>query len=333
MSASVESGRPPAPGPTPADQGFFADVRGAPQWITLRGADVANPTLLMIFGPGASFTRLAPFFAPWERDFTLVQWDQPGGGATFARRGEEALSLDRLAADAAVVAQIACARLGAAKLVVLGVSGGSIVGLKLASARPDLVAAYVGTGQIVHWARQAAHGYRLALDAARARGDAAVVRALDAAGPPPYADLATEMAASMHVNAQTIAERAAFATLAADTAAALERPPAGATYAPADLALPDPRARGLAGFIALRDEIAAFDAWAAPGLRYEVPIVFLQGDADLYTPTAEVADYAAALRAPSVRVELIAGGGHSAVFMREAFLDALRTHVRPLVGR
>jgi len=332
MSASVEGGRPPAPVPTPVDQGFFADVRGAPQWITLRGADVANPPLLMIFGPGAGFTRMAPFFATWERDFTLVQWDQPGGGATFAKNGDEVLSLDRLAADAAAVAQIALARLGAGKLIVLGVSGGSIVGLKLTSARPDLVAAYVGTGQIVHWARQAAHGYRLALDAAGARGDATAVAALEAAGPPPYADLDAEIAASAQVNAQTAAERAAFETLDAATAAALATPPADARYVPANLALPESRARGLAAFVALRREIAAFDAWAAPGLRYEVPMVFLQGDADLYTPTAEVADYAAALQAPAVRLELIPGGGHSAVFMRDAFLDALRTHVRPLVS-
>ncbi len=154
--------------PAPIDEGFFADVRGAPQWITLRGADRANPSLLMIFGPGASFTRMAPFFAPWERDFTLVQWDQPGGGATFAKNGEMALSLDRLAADAAAVAEIACRRLDAPKLVVLGVSGGSIVGLKLAKARPDLVAAFVGTGQIVRW--RPAGRARLPAGAGRGQG-------------------------------------------------------------------------------------------------------------------------------------------------------------------
>ena len=328
MSASVESGRRPAS----IDVGFFADVRGASQWVTLRGTDAANPPLLMLFGPGAGLTRMAPFFAPWERDFTLVQWDQPGGGATYAKNRDEPLSLDRLAADAAAVAEIACAQLGAAKLVVLGVSGGSIVGLKLAQARPDLVAAFAGAGQIVHWARQAALGYRLALDAARGRGDGAAVRALEAAGPPPYADFETEAAVSTHVNAQTAAERAAFDAVDPTTAAALAAPPAGAAYAPADLALPEPRARAIAAFAALRGEIAAFDAWRSPGLRYEVPIVFLQGDADLYTPTAQVADYAAALTAPSVRLELIAGGGHSAVFMRDAFLEALSTYVRPVAG-
>jgi len=33
-----------------------------------------------------------------------------------------------------------------------------------------------------------------------------------------------------------------------------------------------------------------------------------------------------------VRVELIPSGGHSAVFMRDAFLEALRAHVRPLLA-
>jgi pimeloyl-ACP methyl ester carboxylesterase len=315
----------------PIDEGFFADVRGAPQWITLRGADRSNPALLMIFGPGAAVTRMAPFFAPWEPAFTLVQWDQPGGGATFARNGEQPLSLGRLVADAAAVAEIARARLGVGKLAVLGVSGGSIVALMLAKARPDLVAALVGTGQIVHWARQAALGYRLALGAARARGDAAAVGALEAAGPPPYADLAAEMAAAPHVNAQTSAERSAFETLDAATAAALAAPPAGARYVPEGLELPDGRMRGALAYAALRGEIAAFDAWAL-GLTFDLPMVFLQGGQDIYTPTAEVADYAAALRAPSVRLALIEGGGHSAVFMRAAFLDALRRHVWPLIA-
>ncbi len=312
------------------DDGFFADVRGEPQWITLRGADAANPPLLILTGPGASFSRMAPFFAPWEAAFTLVQWDQPGGGATFARNGEAKLTLDRLAADAVAVAEIALARLGAAKLAVLGVSGGSILGLKLAKARPDLVAAFVGTGQIVHWARQQALGYRLALATARARDDGPAIAELEAIGEPPYAAIADEMVFSKHANDFTEAEQAAFASLDADTAAALAAPPAGAKYAPQDLALPEPRERGLRAYLAVRDEIAAFDAWAL-GLKFEVPLLFLQGDLDHYTPTAEVAAYAAALTAPADEVVDVPGGGHSAVFMRETFLVLLKAHALPLV--
>jgi len=138
------------------------------------------------------------------------------------------------------------------------------------------------------------------------------------------------MAAAPYLNAQTDAERAAFETLDPATAAALAAPPPGARYVPEGLALPDGRARGAAAYAALRGEIAAFDA-SSLGLDYSIPMVILQGDQDLYTPTAEVADYAAALRAPCLRLQLIAGGGHSAVFMREAFLEALRRYVLPLL--
>ena len=309
----------------PIDAGFFAPVRGEDQWITLRGADAANPPLLILTGPGAAFSRMAPFFAPWEADFTLVQWDQPGAGATFAKNGEAALSLDRLAVDAAAVAEVALTRLGAPKLIVLGISGGSILGLKLAKARPDLVAACVGTGQIVHWGRQQTLGYKLALDAAFERGDATAVAELRGLDAPPYPGTADEMIFSKHANRFTLAEQAAFAALGPETAAALAAPPPGARYVPQGLALPEPRERGLRAYLAVRDEIAAFDAWSL-GLSFEVPMLFLQGDADHYTPTAEVAAYAAAITAPTAEVVTVPGGGHSAVFMREAFLELLTQH-------
>jgi pimeloyl-ACP methyl ester carboxylesterase len=319
------------PAPTPIETGEFVAVRGVDQWITIRGRDLANPPLLILTGPGAALSRLAPFFAPWEAHWTLVQWDQPGAGATFAKNGETPLSLDRLADDAAAVAEIACGRLGGRRLAVLGVSGGSILALKLAKARPDLVAASVGTGQIVHWARQAARGWRLALDGARARRDAAALAALEAAGPPPYAGIEAEMAAAPYVNAMTPAELAGLAEMTAEESAAVAAPPAGASWAPADLPLPDQRARGFAGYVALRAEIAAFDAWEL-ATHFDVPMVFLQGSDDHYTPTPEVAEYAAAITAPSVRLETIAGGGHSALFLRHAFLAALKAHVRPLLA-
>jgi pimeloyl-ACP methyl ester carboxylesterase len=325
----MASKREGAPARAAIDDGFFASVRGEAQWITLRGADRANPALLILTGPGAAFSRMAPFFGPWEAAFTLAQWDQPGAGATFARNGEAPLSLDRLAADAEAVAEIALERLGAAKLLVLGVSGGSIVGLRLAKARPDLVAAFVGTGQIVHWPRQQALGYRLALQAARIRGDATPVSELERIGPPPYADIAAELVLSQHANAMTDAERAEFASLDAETMAAIATPPAGARWVPPDLVLPDGRARGLAGYLALRDEIATFDAWAL-GLTFEVPMIFLQGALDHYTPTMEVAAYAAAVTAPMAKVVEVPGGGHSAVFLREPFLSRLQRHVSPL---
>ncbi len=168
------------------DDGAFVDVNGVPHWLTLRGADRSNPALLLVGGPGSCFAALAPFFADWEREFTLVQWDQPGGGFTFAKSGAEATTVARLVDDGLRVAALARERLQVPKLALLGFSGGTIVGLEMARRRPELFSAYIGSGQVVDWARQDASSYALLLARARALRDETMLRELTAIGPPPY---------------------------------------------------------------------------------------------------------------------------------------------------
>ncbi|HEY0784176.1 MAG TPA: hypothetical protein VGE98_17085, partial [Thermoanaerobaculia bacterium] len=67
--------------------------------------------------------------------------------------------------------------------------------------------------------------------------------------------------------------------------------PEGASYVAAGLAPSDPRQLAMAAYIQLRDELAAFDAYRL-GLDFAVPMLFLQGELDVYTATSEVVDYA-----------------------------------------
>lgn len=81
------------------DAGEFVDVNDVPQWLTLRGAGRPRAAVLVIGGPGASFTALAPYFARWERELVVVHWDQPGAGFTFAKTPVEPRSIARLVDD------------------------------------------------------------------------------------------------------------------------------------------------------------------------------------------------------------------------------------------
>lgn len=321
------SGAPARASSSSIEQGLFLDIDGMPQWVTLRGADLANPALMILTGPGAAFSRLAPFFAPWERELTLVQWDQPGGGSTWARSGDVGeLSYARLVRDGVAVAEQALARLGARRLVLLGVSGGSILGLMMLKARPDLFSAYVGTGQIVDWARQETLSYQAVLSTARARGEEAAVAELEGIGPPPYAQIGAELIKTKYAGALTPAELAVVTSLDPPLMAP---PPAGASWIPDGLPAHDPRERGMAVYQAMRAEIAAFDAYAL-GRRFEAPVVFLQGAEDAYTVPELVREYADWIEAPAKAYVEIEGGGHSALFLRERFLELLVRHVRPL---
>jgi pimeloyl-ACP methyl ester carboxylesterase len=310
------------------DSGAFVDVNGAPQWLTLRRADRTHPALFIIGGPGSCFAALAPFFTNWERKLTLVQWDQPGGGFTFAKSGVEATTIARLVDDGLRVAEVARERLGVRKLALLGFSGGTIVGLNMVQRRPDLFSAYVGSGQIVDWRRQDSASYELLLTRARALDDDTMLRELDAIGPPPYADAATDAVKSKYAGAPTPREAPGFAELGSLIGAALQGVPAGASYYPPGLRWPDLMGRSFATYSALRTEIVGFDARRL-GLSFGVPMFFLQGADDVFTVTAEVQAYAAELVAPHVEVVLIPEAGHSALLLRNEFLARLIEHVGP----
>jgi len=311
------------------DEGVFVEIKGIPQWLTFRGGDGRNPALLILGGAGAALSRMAPFFAPWEQEFTLVQWDQPGAGATQAKNGEAGtgpLTVDRITADAIAVAEFVRQYLQTEKIAVLGISGGSIIGLKAVKQRPELFSAYVGTGQGVNWMRQEQLGYAMVLEQARAASDQSAIAELEKIGAPPYKDAATDAIKSRHCGALTPAEQSYLASLDPAIMAAVRTPPAGASWIAPGLAGTDPRATAMVAYEKLRGDIFAFDAYRL-GISFDVPIFFFQGDRDAYTVTSEVEAYAAKIQAPQKLFMTIPGGGHSAFFLREVFLGLLSNYV------
>src|SRR5262249_31002733 len=71
------------------DEASYVSIGGIEQWITIRGQDRANPVLLFLHGGRGAVTTPWTFalFAPWERHFTVAQWDQRGAGRTLRRTG------------------------------------------------------------------------------------------------------------------------------------------------------------------------------------------------------------------------------------------------------
>ena len=70
----------------PIEEGYFTSINGIDQWITIRGENRCNPALIILHGgPGMASSNSAPLYASWEKDYTVVQWDQPMSGATYAK--------------------------------------------------------------------------------------------------------------------------------------------------------------------------------------------------------------------------------------------------------
>lgn len=169
----------------------FVPIGGIEQWVTISGDRCDNPVILFIHGgPG---NPLSPFadnlYADWEKDFTLVQWDQRGAGLTFGANPEPAgLTIAGMTQDGVEVAAWLTEQLGQKKVILMGGSWGSVLAVHMAVARPDLFHAYLGTGQLVSYRDNAEASYRRTLALANEAGDTAAVATLESLGPPPWSN-------------------------------------------------------------------------------------------------------------------------------------------------
>ena len=166
-------------------------IGGVDQWVLVRGEDTTNPVVLFVHGgPGASqLTQNRRNTADLERHFTVVNWDQRGAGKSYAAgRTRTTMTLDRFVDDVCELAEHLRGRFAEDRIVVVGHSWGSVIGVLATQRQPDLFSCYVGLGQVADMVAGEAETYRWTLERARVRADARAVRKLEAIGPPPYGD-------------------------------------------------------------------------------------------------------------------------------------------------
>lgn len=178
----------------------FVPIGGIDQWIAIQGRDVHNPPILFLHGgPGEAQSPFLKEFVSWERYFVVANWDQRGSGKTFGRNGSATpnMTLNRLIEDAIEVAERVRARLSRQKLILVGHSWGSFLGVNIVKRRPDLFCAFVGTGQVVSFAASAENRVDWARQQAIAVGDTETLEAIQKAEESPLAERAmAELAAS-----------------------------------------------------------------------------------------------------------------------------------------
>lgn len=313
----------------PVDDGFFHEIDGAKHWVRVRGDDLANPMILYLHGgPGASAS-----LSTWvlfqalglEKTFTIVYWDQPGAGRTFEAAGKvipPGVTQASIAADGCRIAEAMRRRYGKSKLVLVGGSWGSAIGLRMALERPDLFHAYVGTAQAVSKPQGEVIGYRRVLAEARARGDEKAISDLVKSGPPPYASVQPFLVQRKWASAYEPMNGAMSFSAAATRA--------GLTKAENDL--------WLEGFIASDRYFvgAKFDGdWTRfeacdLGRTFRTPMFFFHGADDNIAPAELVEAYANWIRAPRKLYVAIPGGGHNVSLRDPRFVELLNQHVRGL---
>lgn len=177
--------------PSGIQESFVVPLGGARQQVYVRSADKANPLLLFLHGgPGATEMAHAwTFQRPWEDFFTVVHYDQRGAGKSYPLNDATTLAptmtIERYRDDAIELIELLCQKYGKRKLILMGLSWGSQLGIEVARKRPDLLFAYVGVGQAIDTREGERIGFEWTLGRARAEANAEAVRELEALEPYP----------------------------------------------------------------------------------------------------------------------------------------------------
>jgi len=160
------------------------EIGGIPQSMFIQSVDTTNPVLLFLHGgPGMTeFFMEQDYPTELERHFTMVWWEQRGAGMSFrADIPPETMNMDRMIADTIEVADYLRERFRQDKILLLGHSWGSYLGIQVAAVAPDRFLAYVGMAQIAHQLRSEVMAHDHLLDVYSERGDTAMVRRLETA--------------------------------------------------------------------------------------------------------------------------------------------------------
>ena len=313
--------------PAPIDEAAFVPIGGIQQWISIKGADRDNMVVLVLHGgPGDAWSPFTDaMFAGWDRDVTLVQWDQRGAGRTFGKNppADADASIERMTRDGIEVAEYLTRRLNTRKIVILGGSWGGILGAHMAHARPDLFEAFVIMDVVVNWRKGLGISYARVLEMARAANDQPAVDALTALGPPPWDSLR-----------KWPVYRKQLRVYQAKRATA---PLAPQVLSPAYASAQDQSWNEAADewsfehFVGMKLDgpLAAVDL-AALGPDFTMPVFMVQGAQDLTGPPDLAKAWFDSLRAPRKRMWMIPGTGHEpSIALLQQVRKVLTEDVRP----
>lgn len=307
-------------------QSLFVPLGGIEQWIDIEGEDEANPVLLVVHGgPGDVQWPQADRYVPWEKFFTVVQWDQRGAGHTYGHSGGDNtpdVTLRRIASDGVELAEYLARRFNKKKIIVLGHSWGSDVAINMAQAEPNLFAAYVGTGQVTAWAATVQSQFDLLLSKARSEKNKDAIRKLEAIGKPDPANTHQYFGFLNDLNFRT-------AWPPSDQAWLQHLRDQAKTLKGSKDFDDDEAGQIFSGKSLISDEVATDLPKTAN--RIDTAFFVIQGANDVISPTTAAAGYFNKVQAPYKELVLIPDAGHFAFMTSgQAFLAALAGKVRPV---
>jgi pimeloyl-ACP methyl ester carboxylesterase len=310
-------GTDPAESRQPVDVMETVKLGGVDQRIQIRGDSASLPLVLFLHGgPGNSAMRFGHRYGEaLEKHFLVAHWDQRGAGRSYhAKLDPAGMTVDRLSADAVELAEHLTKKFGKDKILLVGHSWGSILGITVAAKRPDLFCAYVGVGQVVGSDSAISVSVDYVRKHMRAIDDKKALEQLEALGDPPFEP-------AEFFQFVGLVTRAGGTWRGHEDLNVLNEILKGSRV---EALLHEAKAEDqMFSVNALWKEIRKVD-FLATHLKFDIPVYFFLGVHDWSTPSTIASKYLHTLAAPAKKIVWF---DHSAHFPHleepEAFVEAL----------
>ncbi|PKQ93263.1 alpha/beta hydrolase [Paenibacillus sp. BGI2013] len=129
------------------------EINGTGHEVMIRGVDRTNPILIFVHGgPGCSeIPYVRKYQKELEQHFTVVHYDQRGSGKSYHFFEDYSnLTTDVLVDDLLALRDYVSKELGQEKVILIGHSFGTYIGMKAAAKAPTQFHAYIGIGQMAN---------------------------------------------------------------------------------------------------------------------------------------------------------------------------------------
>lgn len=170
------------------DKSLIINRNSNKYYLRIRTTDESNPVVLFLHGGCGSPDRahVIKYQSPLAQKFTLVAFDQRGAGYAYNSREARSLDLTKeiYVEDVHNVVDYLKQRFNKDKIIIVGHSFGSVLGVWFAQKYPDDVLGYVGIGQCVDYIENEKLSYLWTLQEAQRVGDKKAVNILKHIGAP-----------------------------------------------------------------------------------------------------------------------------------------------------
>lgn len=167
------------------------EINGSKQWVYIRYKNNNNPIILFLHGgPGAAQIYCSDnYFHRLVEKFIVVDWDQRCSGKSYRKEStKKNLTIHQYVEDIRALSEWLIKKFNKEKIIVVGHSWGSVIGLLAVKKYPLLFEYYIGIGQVIDMVEGEKRGYYFALEKSKLNNHPDYKK-LQKIGPPPHSSL------------------------------------------------------------------------------------------------------------------------------------------------